>query len=424
LVTLLFLALILMGGEPANDPASRQVAAPSEAIDVADVPPPADRPAIPPPTPRKSETADPEPRPLDTPAADPEPTETTDATPAEPMPSNAPPGPEPVPPAPDAAPNANLPFGPFVAASPVEAVQKMSKIFGATKVAKLVVRGGEELDIDRSLLVQLMSMGESPKPPSVYVFSQGNVTAAVIAPITDVNALAEKINFGKVVSVDADDLKVAVTLDRTLFGDSPAGRPSSDTTADAPASSNPLDRTLAKLKSSDDSAIRAGLQQLETMPVDDSLRQVVTAALIDVIDREEGFAWRDAFEPLARWHNAESIPAIVKLIEHDSSFVRSQTYEFLGTFQDERVASACVERFREDRMEAGKALRAMGPVAETAVARLLRDSDTMIQSDACRILGEIGTKKSLRRLVPLTKERNPIVRNSAERAVEKIRAKD
>ena len=65
----------------------------------------------------------------------------------------------------------------------------------------------------------------------------------------------------------------------------------------------------------------------------------------------------------------------------------------------------------------------MGPVAEDEVLKCLASKDTQIRAEACRILQDIGTSKSLVELVPLSVDRNFFLASPAKMAVQGIKSR-
>jgi HEAT repeat protein len=105
--------------------------------------------------------------------------------------------------------------------------------------------------------------------------------------------------------------------------------------------------------------------------------------------------------------------------------VRHTAIETLARFPEPRCAEAIAGVFAENKIQANKALMAMGPAAEPAVATLLDHAEWPIRTDACKILGEIGTAKSLPILDRLADEdENSMVRHVAGRAAEAIRERE
>jgi HEAT repeat protein len=58
----------------------------------------------------------------------------------------------------------------------------------------------------------------------------------------------------------------------------------------------------------------------------------------------------------------------------------------------------------------------MGPPAERAVLGALADASGDVRTEACRVLAEIGTEKSLPALEQLAGDANPLVRQAAAKA--------
>ncbi|HUT14154.1 MAG TPA: HEAT repeat domain-containing protein [Thermoguttaceae bacterium] len=76
------------------------------------------------------------------------------------------------------------------------------------------------------------------------------------------------------------------------------------------------------------------------------------------------------------------------------------------------------------RKEAAAKLIAMGSAAEEGVLKALRHPDPFVCAEACKILGKIGTKKSVRQLTLYARHPNLLVRSAAERALREIDSRD
>jgi len=83
-----------------------------------------------------------------------------------------------------------------------------------------------------------------------------------------------------------------------------------------------------------------------------------------------------------------------------------------------------VRVYEKNKIKAYHGLVAMGPVAEPAVQRLAQHQTWGFRGDACKILGEIGTARSVSLLQKLaTGDENGLVRHAAQQAMGSIRSR-
>jgi HEAT repeat protein len=123
---------------------------------------------------------------------------------------------------------------------------------------------------------------------------------------------------------------------------------------------------------------------------------------------------------LALWGGKDSVPALVQTLQHDDVFTRQAALESLANLKDARAVEPMAELLPQgiDRANAGKALQAMGSMAEKAVAVYLTHSDFGTRLEACHILKVIGTKESVAALQKATlNQQDAIVANAAQEAL-------
>jgi hypothetical protein len=138
-----------------------------------------------------------------------------------------------------------------------------------------------------------------------------------------------------------------------------------------------LEQSVADLTDGRKSRTLAALQYLAKRRPDDASRAKVSRALnAPLLDADRGIR-EEAADALLVWATNENTTALVTI---------------LGSFQG---------RSKEDLAYLDKvfrALAALGPGTEDAVAPLLQSSDRLTRVAACRILAEVGTVKSVKPL--------------------------
>jgi predicted Zn finger-like uncharacterized protein len=124
-----------------------------------------------------------------------------------------------------------------------------------------------------------------------------------------------------------------------------------------------------------------------------SVASTLAAALLDT-DNEVADAAMDALDT---WATADTVPALVKLVEDPAgggrqNNMRRKAMALLGKLRDVRGAEPVASRLTHsgDRRAAGEALIAMGPVARPAVEKYATNPDTLVRKEVDRILKSYG----------------------------------
>src|SRR5213079_1219045 len=116
------------------------------------------------------------------------------------------------------------------------------------------------------------------------------------------------------------------------------------------------------------------------------------------------------------WPHKDNVPALIALVDDpDGGFFnarRNQAMEILAELKDVRGAECIASRLEHpgERLYAGRALRAFGSGAESALWKYLAVNDIGLRFEVFRILRDIGTKKSVPALTKAAQDVNPAVR--------------
>lgn len=181
---------------------------------------------------------------------------------------------------------------------------------------------------------------------------------------------------------------------------------------------------LAELKSGDKTRARramATLRQKAPATPDDALAAALAGWLAD----GDGFVRQQAAEALCKWATPVATSALLKVLDGKGFDARAAA-KALGNLKEKRAAPLLAAKLTDMswRMDAATALKAIGPPAESAVAKLLRDRDWGVRLEVCRILQEAGSKDSLKTLDGLAAgDENPLVRQAAQTSADAIRAR-
>jgi len=161
-----------------------------------------------------------------------------------------------------------------------------------------------------------------------------------------------------------------------------------------------LEQTLADVADTRIARSRTALQQLARQRPDDASRAKVSGALnAALLDHDPGIR-EGALDAVKVWGTTANTDALLKLLgdfqaadmEHDARVI-----DLLGSLKDPKAAPALAQGLTHasERVAVSKALKAIGSSAEEAVIPFLQGVDREARLEACRILAEIGTTKSV-----------------------------
>ncbi len=164
---------------------------------------------------------------------------------------------------------------------------------------------------------------------------------------------------------------------------------------------------------------------------DDPRRAKISALLCDMVrDNQAGFGISDESlgDALAVWQTPSTVPSLLPMLDFNADAGRRKTaMTVLGHTRDKRAAWPIARWLIKETRDAEAALTAMGPVAEDDVLKVLDKTDQktdVARLAACRILGEIGTQKSLKPLGYVMADRKtPADVDAANAAIMDIKAR-
>jgi predicted Zn finger-like uncharacterized protein len=136
---------------------------------------------------------------------------------------------------------------------------------------------------------------------------------------------------------------------------------------------------------------------LATADPNNPRRTEVAKALENLLTDPNPFVKGAVAKALVVWATAEQVPALIKALDQNHRDTRLAAMTALGKLGDKRAVAPIARHLKEpfEREEAGKALIALGPTAEATVLTYLDDADWGVKVEACKVLKEIGTAKSL-----------------------------
>jgi predicted Zn finger-like uncharacterized protein len=142
---------------------------------------------------------------------------------------------------------------------------------------------------------------------------------------------------------------------------------------------------------------REAARWLKTARVDPQQQSAVASTLAAALADADNDVADAAMDALDTWATAETVPALVKLVENPAAggrvdHMRRRAMALLGKLKDVRGAEPVAARLPTggDRRLAGDALIAMGPVAKAAVEKYATHRDQAVRREVERILASYG----------------------------------
>jgi hypothetical protein len=185
------------------------------------------------------------------------------------------------------------------------------------------------------------------------------------------------------------------------------------------------EKLLRELKAKDEWTVRGAADRLAKAPADAQPEEVATA-LTALLSERSSWIRAAAAKALVNWGTTKAAPALCKATADEDLWVRKAAMEALGRLKTPEGAQAVAARLvpMQDRGDAAKALKTMGPPAEPAVLPYLKDRDGWVRLEACKVLGEIGSPKSLPALEEFGGNGRGFDKPESEKAIQAIKARN
>ncbi len=151
---------------------------------------------------------------------------------------------------------------------------------------------------------------------------------------------------------------------------------------------------LKDLRSREEKRCDAALERLGKSVVGDNPDEI-SAAVVPYLNHPNDWIKPKAAKALVVWATSNAEAALIEASQSDNLWLRNPSVEALGRLKSPAAAEAVAEQLPRCRGEAGKALRAMGPVAEAATIPWIKDRDHWVRSEALEVLKAIGGPASL-----------------------------
>jgi len=183
-------------------------------------------------------------------------------------------------------------------------------------------------------------------------------------------------------------------------------------------------KLLRDLKAKDEWAVRNAADRLAKAPASGDAEEFA-AVLTPLLSDRNNWIRTSAAKALVNWATTNSAPALRTAVGDNDLWLRKAAMEALARFPSPENAQAIAARLLElgDRGDAVKALETIGPVAEPAVLAYLKDRDGWVRLEACKLLGRIGTAKSLPALEEFGANGQGFDKPETEKAIQAIRAR-
>ncbi len=182
-----------------------------------------------------------------------------------------------------------------------------------------------------------------------------------------------------------------------------------------------LDKLVKDLQSEDKHKKRMAAGKLAISKPTLRQREVSELLVAELQDKDKYYRQNIA-KALATWADKGSVGALLKALEDDHFPVRWDAISALGRIQDARAVEPLVGMVKsgKDKQQAAIALKAIGPIAESAVLTLLKSTVIDQRREAAQILKQIGTAKSVAALEKAEKDSDPLVKMFAGQALKEV----
>ena len=153
--------------------------------------------------------------------------------------------------------------------------------------------------------------------------------------------------------------------------------------------------------------------------------QVVIDLVRETADSPNKYLRMESIKLLALHDPVKSFDKILEAATDNQSFdVRWTALELIEYLNDERAIDTLIHRFSgRDRSKILKVLTSFGSQVEDPLFALLDHENRNVITDAIRLLGKIGTEKSVEKITPLLDAENTSVRMQAKSALREIHAR-
>ncbi|HUE71698.1 MAG TPA: HEAT repeat domain-containing protein [Pirellulaceae bacterium] len=194
-----------------------------------------------------------------------------------------------------------------------------------------------------------------------------------------------------------------------------AGSGDDSATADVPA-------LIAGFQSAYSVRVFETTEQFRKLPAD-----VRRSVLAELSAQEDASVRHNAWRAFAAWAAREDVPTLIAALESPYEDVRSAALALLARFPNAETIGVLTKVLEDPlrRERAEELLVSVGPAAEQALLAYVTHTDAGLRTAAWRILGQIGTRKSLLLLEQAATQadfqKDPELKDAMQRIRERLR---
>jgi hypothetical protein len=316
---------------------------------------------------------------------------------------------------------------------------KMSKDVDENKIVVIKLTGIDELEIGTRFLEMAEKLCAASPGMKSSVVTDNDYAAAILGPCEDLRGLADRIDFGKVTAVDTSRRVIEVSANADIFSKNRKGIAVDSTHADYFRVNLELINTT-KGPAFADRARHAIIRRLKgdnpNQCTDKATRSGIARAYKEAVGESDlpSEVRIDAVEGLVNWSGKYSVPILIDLLERGKDYfihdrdLAATIVTALGTARDPKAVEPLTRLLADtkfgikmvEKPTVAVALTKIGAPAEQAMMDLAPHNDPEVSILSIQILGEIGTQKSVPLLRKARQSRNPLVRDAAKQAMDKI----
>ncbi|HET6879262.1 MAG TPA: M56 family metallopeptidase, partial [Pirellulales bacterium] len=275
------------------------------------------------------------------------------------------------------------PFGRRFSGPRGDPLQAMHDENGPERMVKVLVLGlpGDVYGEVYSRLQQIL-------PNLGYVGSGAGDTATVyLAPVSDLDFFASRIDLGQVTAIDYDKREITVQADHARLP--PPTRRQANVASDNPTGNG---------EASDVASLAERLIRHDHAAVADLIAwgPEAESTAVELLSNSDRRVRRDALRVLKNVAGRGSLPAAIQALADTDLANRDLAWQVIcrlsDAVQDPRVIEAAAEGLTRDGEQAAKWLTSIGPAAESTVARYAQHEQANVRQQAAAVLKAIGTR--------------------------------
>lgn len=186
-------------------------------------------------------------------------------------------------------------------------------------------------------------------------------------------------------------------------------------------------QTVSDLRSGDYDRQREALRWLANSAENEPTQHTAIAEAIVSLLKDARLR-NYATSALRKWATPETVPTLIEMLEGNDRRMRSEAERILLAMKDPRAVEPLTRDFGGGdfvkHVAANRNIKALGPIAESAVWPHVTAQKWTLAKEACELLGQIGTRRSLPALELAMQHETRFVREAAEKAIRDIQAAD